>query len=403
MVFGLTTGGLVRAASGLLFVLFALVCAFLARRPGVDRRVAWGLTLFCAGFGTGFILNNLSVQRNAAIAVPGVSLLAIAWYAATGGVVLLASRYAARPSHAWIALGIVGAYAGTGSGLALSDPSALLAQFAVIPSAAPMFLASQLGQRVLTAASLAFVALLALRASDGERAPPTIVLLAAAFAIYPAIAQGVNLPTPTNALTWTVRLFILLVLALTVALWLRALEHGAGRGALLPAFAIPAAALGGMLDTALQDDPNTRFGLGIARSVALLLVALAIFRHDLLGAGLRTRTAHRASGAAVGLALTIIVAQVAQNYVQAEYGLLLGGVIAGALLLLAAPVERALGSRVDGGKEDSFRAAVRMALKDGHVTREEDRDLVVLADHLGIRPARAYELRDEEERARGAK
>ena len=58
------------------------------------------------------------------------------------------------------------------------------------------------------------------------------------------------------------------------------------------------------------------------------------------------------------------------------------------------PVEaRACRSTSDLSATSPVRAAAKMALKDGIITREEDRHLLLLAEHLGIPASRAYETR----------
>lgn len=148
---------------------------------------------------------------------------------------------------------------------------------------------------------------------------------------------------------------------------------------------------------------------GIARMLGLGIIAYAIFRHDALGAGFRPKTMSRATAATLFLAALFIVAQIAQNFLSAQYGLLMGGVVAGALLVAARPIERALDrrtpepARASGdatARERSFLAAARKFHRDGVISREEERELVILAEHLGITASRAYELRDTVERER---
>ncbi|MHB8605762.1 MAG: hypothetical protein ACYDCK_10960 [Thermoplasmatota archaeon] len=150
---------------------------------------------------------------------------------------------------------------------------------------------------------------------------------------------------------------------------------------------------------------------GIARLVTFGLIGYAFLRFDPFSAAPRASSSPRVAAAPVALALVFIVAQVAQNFFAAQYGLLLGGIVAGTFLFAASPIQHAIeGRRValprpSGGpnaaREASFRAAIKMALKDGTITREEERHLIVLAEHLGIAPSRAYELRDEVAREYG--
>jgi hypothetical protein len=89
---------------------------------------------------------------------------------------------------------------------------------------------------------------------------------------------------------------------------------------------------------------------------------------------------------------------------------LTGGIVAGTFLFAANPIQKRIEGMGEGksrrsrpagaGAEESYRAALRFALKDKRLTKEEERSLLVLAHDLGIAPARAFELRDELEGAK---
>jgi hypothetical protein len=107
------------------------------------------------------------------------------------------------------------------------------------------------------------------------------------------------------------------------------------------------------------------------------------------------------------LASLFIVAQVAQNFFAAQYGLLLGGVIAGCFLFAAQPVQRLIerrGERRVGAEPASsqaelvFKAAVRTAIALGPLTREHDPHLAEVAHHLGIGARDMVRLTREVER-----
>lgn len=115
--------------------------------------------------------------------------------------------------------------------------------------------------------------------------------------------------------------------------------------------------------------------------------------------------------AAVALAALFIVAQVAQEFFASEYGLLLGGAVAGSLLFAAHPVQRAMERLADresrtggpgsaaGGRDEAYQDAVRLALR-ASLTRDEEYALARLARELGIDAHRALELRHEVEDGR---
>ena len=123
-----------------------------------------------------------------------------------------------------------------------------------------------------------------------------------------------------------------------------------------------------------------------------------------LGASTRPSRDRRAALLTGFLVVLLIVAETAQNFL-AQYGLVMGGLVAGALLVAARPIERALEGRrearapqPDAAKEDAFREAVRMALRDRVITREEELHLHRVAQHMGIPTGRAHELLIEVER-----
>lgn len=147
-----------------------------------------------------------------------------------------------------------------------------------------------------------------------------------------------------------------------------------------------------------------------------ILVTYALVRHQLYDIDLKAKiTIRKGTVAAIFLAVFFVVAQVAQGFLTTEYGLILGGVTAGLLLFALAPIQRvaervanaALPGVEDSSgwrsqkKEDSFRFAVRMALADKMLSREEERGLAKLALDLGIDGVRALELREEVERELG--
>lgn len=148
--------------------------------------------------------------------------------------------------------------------------------------------------------------------------------------------------------------------------------------------------------------------VGIARVASLGLLAYGAFRWGALDGGARRVRDHQAALLTAFLVLLLIVAQIAQNFFSSQYSLVLGGIVSGALVLAARPIERALDARRpvrsvevrDAAKERSFLAAARRFDSDAHASREDERELMVLAEHLGIPASRAYELRDQVERER---
>lgn len=394
---------LVRAASGAFFLTVGAIALVLGRRATADKRLARALAAFGAAFGTIYVINNLDVQDEPRFALLAVGAGVLCWVATIVALALIVRRFARSRNDVLLAAGIGLLYFAAATPNLLRDTEGAIAAFRVHESAGPVYIVSQVLQRAHAGLSLGIAALLSRRVADErERAAP-LALLAMGVALFWAFAQGLAPDEPAHAFVWLARIVTPMLLWSVAILWLIAAERGRSRWAVLVAVALPAMMFASMIEQRLIDDALARFGNGVARTLAAAALAIAILRYDLLNAGLRARTADRAGGAAVGIASLFIVAQVAIPFVSGPVGLLLGGVVAAGLTLAGPSFQRMAERRAAPEKETSFRAAVRMALKDGHITREEERHLVVLADHLGIRPARAYELRDEEERARGAR
>ncbi|MEA3165207.1 MAG: hypothetical protein QOJ26_51, partial [Thermoplasmata archaeon] len=161
--------------------------------------------------------------------------------------------------------------------------------------------------------------------------------------------------------------------------------------------------------------------LGVCRLVGWAVLVFGIVKLDVLGIELPHFVVRRGAVAGGALALLFIVAQLAQNFFSAEFGLLSGGVIAGTFLFAASPLQRAferMGERTTKAisepaapafhqptprQEEAFREAVRFALRDHRLTGEEEVRLFRVAEALGISAGRAMELRHEVERAQGVR
>lgn len=142
---------------------------------------------------------------------------------------------------------------------------------------------------------------------------------------------------------------------------------------------------------------------------AALAVAIAVLRGRAWDIEPPRFAARRGPLAAASLAVLLIVAQVAENFLDARYGLLTGGILAGALLFAASPIQRMI-ERVaspeaprssarpaDGGAEGAYRAAVRASLSDGAMTPTKEDHLAEVAEHLGLGPREALRIRRQVE------
>lgn len=244
-------------------------------------------------------------------------------------------------------------------------------------------------------------------------------LAAAGLALWPAFTSANSL-LARNAWDLGFGLAALLAAGIVAAVWLRQSARGRAPAfsrnvalACLSAMLVGLAAVplsGGFLES------QATGGFGIARTIAVVILAYGIVRYQLFDIDLKIKwTIARGTIAAAFLAVFFIVAQLGQNYLTGELGWALGGVAAGLMLFAITPLQKAAERVADvampgvkatpqyvaSRKEESFRFAVRMAYADRVLSREEERNLANLAADLGIDAARAYAVREEVEREIG--
>lgn len=138
-------------------------------------------------------------------------------------------------------------------------------------------------------------------------------------------------------------------------------------------FTVLAATLVAML-LAMPDFDDGGFG-AVANLLALAGVAYALFRLDLVGTPIpRPRAGVLAS---VALATLFITAEVVQNFTSDSFGLVTGGILAGAAVFVAYPLQRAAERAVDrgagpaGSATDKYRRFVETAWRDGRLGANE--------------------------------
>lgn len=392
---------IVRGASGVVFVLFGIACAILARRTGADRASAWALAFFATGFGMAFALVNLNNALDGRSATPLTHAGFASWLVAFAGALAFARRaLPSEPREAAFAIGIGAAHGLAAALPLLLDPAASISAQRVPPEAQLSAYLSQVVLRLLAGILLAIAFALLARGLAQPQRRRALVPLALGLGIYAAPLHGFVLASPPIPGLGVAQVVGSLALGLLVVRWLLAAERGLGRAGVAAALALGAVTLLAMVEATLVEDALRRYINGVTRTIAVALIALAVFRHDALRAGLAARTADRATRATVGLAVLLVVAQVAQNYLTSAGGLLLGSVLAGALLFAAAPLQRAFEGRGsdEASKLATYRDAVRYALRDGVVTRKEEMHLAALAQQLGIGAADALRTRHEDER-----
>ena len=403
MALDLSAASLVRAGSGLLFVLVGVAMATLGRR----RRENVAVGVAAVAFGLFFLVNNV-------FTLPFDVQFVLVLVAAAALAVPIASSRAAGAFALVTVAPLVGV-------MLLTPPLELAAAapYPVPPPLADAYFRFVLGFFLLGAAVLAYSFLLALRVrrTPDARVRRASMLLASGWAMYVAYFVGdaltalAHLPSgsPALAYSWTGTLALSVVAV--AATWLAASRNGGGTRNV--AWLILAAVLAGMLDAAFLGGQFVSPWVGVVRSVGAALIAIAILREGALGFDLAIPTARRGTLATIGLVGFFAVAQIAQTYLSGTMGIVLGGVAAGVLLFAAAPLQRAAERLASGERESqspttgrdpgeharhSYRLAVKAALADGSITREEDVHLADLAQHLGIGAGDAVRLRHEVER-----
>jgi hypothetical protein len=236
--------------------------------------------------------------------------------------------------------------------------------------------------------------------SAGARTP---LLYLAAIACYPlAYANEVMLFQDGPGITAISIVLLTTAPALVTIVALFRARTKQGRAApVLGAFLIATGLTALLVRSLGNGDYDVR---GPARIVAFGFLVAAGLRLGWLGdISPRSRGAFVAT---IALPALLVVAQVAQNFLSAQYGLLMGGIVAGALLVAARPIERALEGRnairrapssPDDRARRIYRDAVRHALRDRAMTRAEEMHLTELAEELSIPASDALRIRHEVE------
>lgn len=413
----------VRMAGPALFVLLAGAMVALA---GAERSRAF-LGVFFGGLGLSLVGANLGLAGGGAPA----------FYLAAAGGALCAMGFASwlialpretRPGTA--SLVALAAFVAIDIVLEIRAILALVrgnAVFSDLPAdVVPSFVFyghfASLYQAVILAAPVA-LAFHAARASPSERR--TTAGLAAGLLVFSGFGAGSDILSGMNIGVFIEpRLALASILASAIA-WLWVGERCATRAGRNVALAALAATLIGMLRHASSGYDNALDPLGasgIARLVGWAIVTVTVVRAGWLDTALLSR--HRTGLAAAALAALFIVAQVAQQFLSAQYGLLMGGVVAGALLFVANPVQRAMERITDARRPpeppsrvptqssgpspatdrrvELYRRAVRFAIRDGRITPDEELHLFEVAQELGLGAGEAMRIRQDVERdARG--
>jgi hypothetical protein len=239
-----------------------------------------------------------------------------------------------------------------------------------------------------------------------------IAWMSGALLIYPGFSTGTCQAGP-NVCFGGAQWASLVTLAVVSALWLRNTAHAGteARAARHVAWAALLLPLAGLMVTALPGDlPRTLGTNGIARILTVALLAYGILRYQVLGLEVKVKwSVSRGTLAGVFLAVFFIVAQLAQNYLSSELGLLAGGVAAGLMLFALTPLQRfaervadtampgvkPVGAMSHDDRVALYRDQLRAAWADGTLTQDERRMLAIARERLRITDAEAMRCERE--------
>jgi uncharacterized membrane protein YebE (DUF533 family) len=141
-----------------------------------------------------------------------------------------------------------------------------------------------------------------------------------------------------------------------------------------------------------------------------VLVAYALLKYQLFDIDVKVKwTIKRGTIAAAFLFVFIVVAQLGQNFLSTEYGWAAGGLAAGALLFVLAPLQRVAERVADTAmpgvstsseylsyrKLEVYKATIEGAMEDGAITEKERAMLGRLREKLGISTQDAAALEAE--------
>ena len=390
MPLDLAPDALIRGGSGLLFSILALFV--LATSRARLRHLALGVLLL--GFGAYFLLANVTgggADWTWLIFVSALGLVApLVWP-------LLPRRAEAGP----LAVALVATLAVAAMELVRVRE---VGESGYVPNAVARSIAA--GTLFLWTARAA--------AAPDPVARTRLAALALALGVYAAWSYGTVLAEIAGGFAAAAHVVVPILIASCALAWVAVGVRRGERAPVLVGLALAATLLGGEIKQVLVPTlgVDTTGSIGLARTAGWCVLAWAILRHDLLEIGMRPVTIRRGTAAAGALAALFVVAQVAQNFLAAQYGLIMGGVVAGAMLFAAAPIQRAIEGASGGPdaartgpvasrlaeSERAYKIALRRFLLDGRVAPEEEVALAHLADEAGLTIRRATEIRHEVER-----
>ena len=410
---------LVNAAGGLLFFFVGVAIFLLGRATRTGR----ALGAFATVFGAHYVVNNV-YYYSAGDPDRFAGTLGIALATGTGLLAMLVARdelrsASRRARRLVIAIGLV-AFALIAASFAVvithRDALSAVGAYGADPLAAvydSSLFFGDIGLLILLAAGVQRVRAAPADAPRERRAAILRTLAFGLYIVFFVVANAVRAASPAlrgaDLANWLGLAYGLVpVVCVLPLLGATPEEPKLARRALL---ALLSAGLLGVVMTLASPADGGGFGdfgaYGIVRTVGVVLLAIAVLRYDLLGVPL-PRLVRRGSLATGALAVLLIVTQVAQNFLTAQYSLLMGGIVSGALIFAATPIQRAMERRREDDPRGpdsvavlTYRAALRAALEDGTMTPREEEHLAEVAHHLRLSPVDALRLRRDLERELG--
>lgn len=397
---------LIRMGSGIVFVGAGVLVAW-ASRGAEARRAGWALAMYCVAFGAIFIVGNLfgydATPARVAFYVQGV-LFAVATAALVAFALVRPWIWRLGARMRWAGAGVVILYAVLMATLFHAPYTELTWRtYHFAEGGRDAFQWASWGAGVLLATACALTVLLAHRFRGAQHAAErsAAALLGAAVALYPAYILGGFIAASAHDAFFVLPSAIFgLGLATAVAVWMALVTGTDGRRARGVAWSILVVVALGLVAPLVPAVSVS--AVGVVRIAAAGLIVAAVLKHDSLRNPAVRLSVRRGTLAAAALATLFIVAQIAQNFLSAEFGLLTGGIVAGTFLFAANPIQK----RIEGigerhapsatatqGNEDSFREAVELAFKDRRFEPKEELAFARLATRLGVTAERATEIR----------
>jgi hypothetical protein len=401
------------AASGVLFILVGLVVLRIAPREHGNAAFA----LFSGGFGARVFFVYLAggfTEDGIVAVLASLACLGEIVYAA--GLVQMARRYPSpltRADRGLLALPAAVALAyGVAQVAAVTFPPAPSAGQAVL--LLEDTLRSAVGAPLFVAVVLLFGLRFArARAAGGARERAQYALMAGSLLLYVASIAGseISRRSASTAEGWALLASCIVVAAVWLLAAARSDDGRAPRNVALLAVGAPVVVAAAAVAFRLDLDSGPQFAF--ARVASVLVLAYAVVRHQLLGIEVKVRwTIQKSTVAAIFIGVFFVVSESAQQVFSGQFGPLAGIVAAGGLVFALAPLQRAaerLASAavpvvaagpeplVKSRRDEVYRRALRVALRDRRLLPEERIALGDLAEELGIGAGKAMALMHEVE------